>query len=456
MRLSLLERWRNLPVNTKFHVLSLLSLLGVFIVLFYLMNGVITDYYVDLNPQLLIEEIQYLGLSGLQKEDFSGYHLPEAQERFTGLESALLHKGIIQMDLWEPSGRIIHSTNKSRVGESFPENERFQQAMNGIAVVEIDAIPMENFTSAQREQVKVVFVPLIYEGETDPSGIIEVHQNVETLKGILYSTMTELALLFVVSLLVIYFALNKFYVDAQRGLEEAIHHLKDLNAKKNDFISITAHELKTPITVVSGYSELLLKDVERFPKTAGERIEIIGDTVRRMTMYVNEMLDISRIDLKTLDLVYDEVDVPAFLRKRVREFQPMLRDKRLRLELECGSGVGKAEIDKDRLWQVIVNLVTNSIKFSPPGRGIFLIVRKKEPMLIFSVRDEGPGIAKEHQERIFERLYQVDPASTRKHGGLGLGLAISRGFIEGMGGELSLESELGKGATFTFTLPIRR
>lgn len=455
-KLSLKEMWKLIPVNHKFKVSSALILLGVFIGLFLLMTGVIKDYYLDLNPQFLIEEVQALAVTQLQKEDFSSYHLSEAQERFAELESTLVRKNILQMDAWNTAGRIAYSANQSRIGESFAENERFQQAMMGIAVVEIDTIPLENLTTTGMEHVKVVFVPLVYPGETEPSGLIEIHQNVETLKGILYSTRASLALLFVLSLLVIYVALNKFYVDAQRGLENAIHHLEDLNAKKNDFISITAHELKTPITVVSGYSELLLKEVKKFPKKTKERIELVGDTIRRMNKYVNEMLDISRIDLDTLDLVYGEVDVPSFLKKRVKGFQPMLKEKKLRLELECGRGVGKATIDKDRVWQVIVNLVTNSIKFSPQGKKIFLDVKKADEMLEFSVRDEGPGIAKEHQERIFERLYQVDPASTRKHGGLGLGLAICKGFVEGMGGELSLESELGKGATFTFTIPIKR
>jgi len=448
--------WKLIPVDHKFKVSSAAILLVVFVILFFLMNGVIKDFYLDLNPQLLIEEVQYLAVSELHKQDFSDSSLSGAQERLAKLEDILISKGIIQMDVWDTSGRIIHSANQSRVGEAFPENERFQQAMMGIAVVEIDAIPLENLSSAQREQIKVVMVPVIYEEETDPSGIIEIHQTVETLRGIIISTMIELGLLFVVSLLIIYFTLNAFYVDAQRGLETAILHLEDLNAKKNDFISITAHELKTPITVVSGYSELLLKEVKKFPKKTQERIEIIGETIRRMTKYINEMLDISRIDLDTLDLVYGEVDVVPFLQKMVKEFQPMLNEKKLHLELTCGRGVGKAELDQDRLWQVIVNLVTNSIKFSPPGKGIFLTVKKKGVMLEFSVRDEGPGIAEEFQEKIFERLYQVDPAATRKHGGLGLGLAISRGFIEGMGGELFLESELGKGATFTFTLPIKK
>ncbi len=446
--------WKGIPTTRKFQVSSALSLIVVFLILFPVLSSIVKDYYIDLNPQIIIDDVQILARTTLDKDDFTSYGLPEVQEHFDELDKLLRKRRVHKVEIWDKNGRIIFSENKSSVGLLNPNNERFQQAMQGIAVIEIDTLTLDNYTHTENEQIVVMFVPIMYPGVRGPSGVVEVHQRVTTLKGILYTTRIQLVALFFVSLIIIYVALNALYLEAERGMKEAIRHLEEMNAKKNDFISITAHELKTPITVVSGSCEMLNKHMKKMPRNMKEYLTMIDREIHRMNSLITEMLDISRIDLHTVEFVYNEEDVPDFMRKGVKELEPIMKKNKVKLDLRIDPEVGKAVIDSDRVWQVILNLVMNAVKFSPKGKSIYISIESKGKMLAFSVQDEGPGIAKEFQDKIFSRLYQVDPAKTRGHGGLGLGLAICKGLIQEMGGKIWVKSEPGKGAMFTFTVPI--
>ncbi len=455
-RPGLREWWKSVPVHRKFQASTAVILLVVFVVLFLMVASTVRQSYMEVNPQILIEETKNLARERLKPGDFSAYDEAGAQEDFARLRASLRNYDVIQFMVFDTAGRVLYSDNSSEIGQTYEIDEYFEQAMSGnfpVVVSEYSLTP-GTLTQTKLEQVIEVYAPITPTGEEDALGLMKYSQRIDTLKGVLLTTLVKLALFFVGSLVVIYIALNAFFLEAQRGMEAAIKHLQDINAKKNDFISITAHELKTPITVVIGSYEMIMKDAKTLPSRFKEYFKMMKREIERMNSLITEMLDISRIDLKTVDFVYSEVDVPALLRNGVKGLETMLRKKRLSLRLSIGPSVGKATIDKDRVWQVVSNLVMNAAKFSQDGKNIFLSVAPEGEMLVFSVRDEGPGIAPEHRDKIFERLYQVDRAATRQHGGLGLGLAICKGFVEGMGGTITLEIELGHGATFSFTVPV--
>ena len=448
-RMDLASRWKDVPAQRKFQLFSALSLFLVFLLLFPILQTVIKEYYVQLNPSILAEQVQLISKGYLSPEDFEDAR----PERLLALERALAEQGMGQLRVWDARGEVLHAENHSMIGLRFPENERFQQAMLGLTVIEVDP---EGKAGGNYQQPMEIYVPMLFPDIKGPAGVIEIHQDVDTLTGILHTTRVKLVFFFLVSLVILYFILNAVYAESQRSMETALRELRLTSAKKNDFISIAAHELKTPITVIRGYAQLLQLKGRGVPPKVREVLDTIEKETERLESQINEMLDISRIDLQTLNFVYEETNVRAFLEERAGDIEQLARKKSMTFELQLGPGLGSAIIDKDRVWQVILNLAVNAIKFSPEGKRVWVKASRDKDTLLFSVKDEGPGIPRQFHTKIFERLYQVDPASTRRQGGLGLGLAICRGFIEAMGGRLWLQSEAGKGAEFSFTVPARR
>ncbi|MFH0875039.1 MAG: ATP-binding protein [archaeon] len=249
---------------------------------------------------------------------------------------------------------------------------------------------------------------------------------------------------------------DKQLITFNRELEEANQKLKILDYQKDEFISVAAHELKTPLTSIRGFAQLMkngkvLKDTEK----SKHYLSLIDENTQRLYNLIIDLVDSSRLNLGKLKLNIEDVDVNKLFNDAKENMSIVIKEKGLTGEFSIEKSLPKIKADSERIMQVIRNLISNSIKFTEKGT-ISLKVYKKGKLVQFEVKDTGYGIPDKNKKLIFSRFYQVDSSMTRKAGGSGLGLSICKGLVENMGGKIWFTSEEGKGSTFFFTMPIAK
>ncbi|HET9744560.1 MAG TPA: ATP-binding protein, partial [Chitinophagaceae bacterium] len=247
--------------------------------------------------------------------------------------------------------------------------------------------------------------------------------------------------------------------DNIRQMEE-LKKLSESDEQKNNFIAMASHELKTPITSIKGYVQLLLNALEKEkenkkpvpPLLVRSSLISVDKQIKRLTRLISELLDISKIETGTLELKKENFSLNELAIETVEDILYTNTKHRINLYHDFQSHVYG---DKDRIGQVMINFLTNAIKYSPDSDKIDVTIHKNSRNEVsFSVRDYGIGIEKEEQKKIFERFYRAKGKAEQTYPGFGIGLFIAYEFIQKHGGQVWVESEKGKGSTFTFTLPI--
>jgi PAS domain S-box-containing protein len=240
---------------------------------------------------------------------------------------------------------------------------------------------------------------------------------------------------------------------AQADLIEAKRAAEEANAAKSNFLANISHEIRTPITVFMSAIEHLL-EIDKDPKCQ-EVLDLAHISSKRLYVLLNEILDHSKIESHQLELEEETFKVRECLNEAIEMMNERAQKKHLDLALDVSPSVPECMLgDPYRLGQILLNLIGNAIKFTEKGE-VTVKVKRHDDSLQFNVIDTGIGISEDMLEDIFESFRQVDSSSTRKHGGAGLGLAISKGLTELMGGEISVQSELKQGSVFSFTLPLK-
>jgi CheY-like chemotaxis protein/two-component sensor histidine kinase len=221
---------------------------------------------------------------------------------------------------------------------------------------------------------------------------------------------------------------------------------------KDEFLATVSHELRTPLNAIIGWSHLLT--TRRIDGAMAARaVEAIDRNARAQAQLVEDILDVSRVISGKLHLKLGPVDLVSVINAAIDSVQPAADSRGIHFEMTLDPSVRRISGDAGRLQQVIWNLLSNAIKFAPQGGRIEVRLEHVASQVQIGVSDNGPGISREFLPYIFDRFRQADGTSTRKHGGLGLGLAIVRHLVELHGGTVHAESSPGKGATFTLRLP---
>ena len=228
--------------------------------------------------------------------------------------------------------------------------------------------------------------------------------------------------------------------------------LRRLEAIRRDFVANVSHELKTPLTSISGYAETLLS-LPPDPEMARVFLGTILGNARRMQRLVDDLLDLSRIESGRWQPARTEVDVVAAAREAWTEVAARPASQAMQFSVEVEPGAEKLCADLDAVRQVLTNLMENSLRHTPAGGAIACLARRQGHGVAIAVRDNGTGITREHLPRIFERFYRADASRSREEGGTGLGLAIVKHLVEAHGGRVSAESERGRGTTVTCWFP---
>ncbi len=244
-------------------------------------------------------------------------------------------------------------------------------------------------------------------------------------------------------------------VRLQESREQALQELRDLDRRKDKFLAVTSHELRTPLTVIMGYSEFLLSHLkEKRDKEGLMYLKGLAEGTSRLSEIIEVMTSMNNL-LQTVVAPggWSTIDLTELVQQLPLEFQTWIRTKRLDFILEGGTEPVYVRGDAKWLKQAISNLISNAIKFTESGGKVVLAIQPSDDSVQLRVTDTGIGIPPEEQKHIFERFYQVESYLTRQHAGLGLGLSIAQDIVRKHGGEIQVQSELGKGSTFSFVLP---
>jgi PAS domain S-box-containing protein len=230
---------------------------------------------------------------------------------------------------------------------------------------------------------------------------------------------------------------------------------EEANRLKDEFLATVSHELRTPLTAILGWSAIL-QDGARNPSTLARGLEVIVKNAKAQAQIIDDILDVSRIIAGKLRIEDTPADIPALVREAMEVVEPSANAKGISLRYEDGGEPYRLLCDPDRLRQAIWNVVSNAVKFSQKGGSVRITVGREAARIFIRIADTGEGIAPEVLPHVFERFRQADGTTTRRHGGLGLGLALVKHLVELHGGEVVAESAgKGQGATLTIHLPVK-
>jgi PAS domain S-box-containing protein len=234
--------------------------------------------------------------------------------------------------------------------------------------------------------------------------------------------------------------------------------LKELDTMKSDFVSSVSHELRTPLTAIKGSVDNMLDGLTG--ELNEKQIRYLGrikSNTDRLARLINDLLDLSRIEAGRIELKPARLEVATLARDITETLRPIAAEKMIEFEITPAKGPVTAWADRDKITQVIMNLIGNALKFTPSlGRITVAIECNGDGWVQVSIADTGPGIPRSEAEKIFDKFYQVASADRHKARGTGLGLSISKSLVEMHGGKIWMESEVGRGSTFFFTLPALR
>ncbi|MDY7044700.1 MAG: cell wall metabolism sensor histidine kinase WalK [Bacillota bacterium] len=226
-----------------------------------------------------------------------------------------------------------------------------------------------------------------------------------------------------------------------------------IDQERREFVSNVSHELRTPLTTMKSYIEALTDGAWQDKEIAPKFLSVAQNETERMIRMVNDLLQLSKMDAEEYPLQKERTDFISYYHHIIDRFE-MHIPKHIALQREIPNGSYHVWIDKDKMTQVLDNIISNAIKYSPEGGTIKLKAEQKRHYLLISIHDQGLGIAYDKLDKIFERFYRADKARTRKLGGTGLGLAIAKELVEAHHGQIWAKSKEGKGTTIFFTLPL--
>jgi signal transduction histidine kinase len=230
--------------------------------------------------------------------------------------------------------------------------------------------------------------------------------------------------------------------------------LAEVDRQRRELVANVSHELRTPLNSIIGFTRLVLrKTEEQIPTLQKENLQKVLISSEHLLNLINGLLDLSKIEAGRMEVYAETFNLNDVIRSAMSTVEPLLKNGRVELIADVAPDIPPLKTDRDKLKQVMLNLLSNAVKFTEKGE-IRVSASRHNGSLTLTVADTGIGMKKEALDYIFDEFRQADMSSTRRYGGTGLGLAIVKRFIDLMGGEISVESEEGKGSKFTIKLPI--
>lgn len=252
--------------------------------------------------------------------------------------------------------------------------------------------------------------------------------------------------------------------DLEQKVKVRTHELEGMNIElekalkvKSDFLKNMSHEIRTPITAIMGFTDILIeKKVGDLNEVQEKSLSSIKRNSNILLSQINELLDLSRIDARKLELHPKWFDLPKAITESTVAVEPQALKKNISIKVISDSDAVSAYGDPDRIKQVIINLLNNAVKFTNNNGNVLIETKDEKDKTIISVKDSGIGIEEKNINSIFIPFSQIDPSLSKKEGGIGIGLSIVKSLVEAHGGKVFVESKIGEGSRFSFTVPKRK
>ena len=244
-------------------------------------------------------------------------------------------------------------------------------------------------------------------------------------------------------------------INAETAMLSARIEAETASRTKSEFLANMSHELRTPLNSIIGFSDILIERV--FGELNGKQLRYVNNisaSGRHLLGLINDILDLSKVEAGKMELHYSEFSVGSVFEEVKATLSPLAQVKSLEIDFKVGPDFGDIQADRSHLIQILYNLVSNAIKFTPEGGRVSVYCKKSGNTALFSITDTGIGVSSEDQKILFQPFTQIDSSSARQYCGTGLGLALVKKLVELHGGEIWVESEVGKGSNFTFELPV--
>ncbi|HSB70870.1 MAG TPA: HAMP domain-containing sensor histidine kinase [Candidatus Methylomirabilis sp.] len=455
----LVRVWRHASLLTRFTVIGLLFTFTIGLVLGGVVSYELERSSLELAAESLGETVRVEIDPFLRTEDFAGVPSPERLQAIDLKVRETLREGrVVKINLWNPSGMVVYSTDSSLVGRQFPIDAELADALKGEIGMDISDLSREENRKerARFTRLMEIYVPVRIGGGS-VVGAYEVYRRVDGILRMVANTQRLLWIGLGSGLSILYLALFGVVRAASRQLRRQSEELGRVEARRvvdkltTEFVSIVSHELRTPLTALVGFTELLLTQ----PVDEAERrewTENMHAAAKRLTKMVEDLLDVSRIEDGRIELKPQPVDVKAAVNLVLADFR--VHTPAHRLEQRCGEAIPPVLADPDKLTQILTNLTSNAIKYSPQGGAITISVTAADGTVRVSVADQGLGLARDELPRLFERFHRVQDETRRQIPGTGLGLYITRRLVELQDGRIWADSAgPGKGSTFHVELP---
>jgi signal transduction histidine kinase len=381
----------------------------------------------------------------------------------------------VRVKIWNPNGTVIYSDATELIGMRFPEEAgELGEVMDGhISSGVTDLKEEENFVE-RRTAAKLfqTYVPL-RDAAGRPVAVAEVYQRYAVIDGDVKGLIRTLSLVFGGGLVLLYAALLPIALSASRTLrdrnttlseqteqlsallareQETVAELRRLDRMKDDFVSAASHELRTPLTAIIGTLQTLERpEIAASPTTRDELLSVARHRAERLYRLVRNLLRSAHLEGDDEVPTIEDVDVGQVLVAAIRDLPDV--EGRVRADI---IGVPQIRTDRQRLEDILSNLVENALKFSPSDSLVEVSGRVNSERLVIEVGDHGIGIEPEDLGAVFDRFHQIDRGATRRFGGLGMGLHLVQELTNDLGGTIKVQSRVGLGTVFTLSIPFER